>query len=359
MFDTVAGILENGPYCPKDASRNSWEGRMREYFDDTDNCRKTSVSQTLNRPEARILIYGDGGGIRIESSLPKLLYGNNLSTVSNAQPALKRLREFTLDYVSGDLPDLNEMRYTRVDYCHNFALGDLLPDYVSTLGKVCYLANRRTTNGSGGVEWWNGGRRVRVYDKYREILEREKKAVPLAKGILRFEHQIRRESGLLERRLKKPESLKVSDVLHRRRLKKAESLKFSDVLHPTVAYKNLEETLNKMCLDTVFLARDAARNALDSAFSYQKATRLLGVIQRLMAGTIEELKLLSSRSTFYADKRDLKRLGLWPPSAVSVDLPGLRLPPLEQLLSDHIVLLPKSPSFIHCGDSSTRIESAA
>ena len=86
-----------------------------------------------------------GSGIRIESSLPKLLYGNNLSTVSNAQPALKRLREFTLDYVSGDLPDLYEMRYTRVDYCHNFALGDLLPDYASTLGKVCYLANRRTT----------------------------------------------------------------------------------------------------------------------------------------------------------------------------------------------------------------------
>jgi len=334
--------LENGPYCPKDASRNSWEGRMRDYFDDTDNCRKTSVSQTLNRPEARILIYGDGGGIRIESSLPKLLYGNNLSTVSNAQPALKRLREFTLDYVSGDLPDLYEMRYTRVDYCHNFALGDLLPDYASTLGKVCYLANRRTTNGSGGVEWWNGGRRVRVYDKYREILEREKKAVPLVKGTLRFEHQIRKESGLLERRLKK-----------------AESLKFSDVLQPAVAYRSLEETLNKMCLDTVYLARDPARNALDSAFAYQKATRLLGVIDRLMTGTIEEIKLLSSRSTFYADKRELKRLGLWPPSAVSVDLPGLRLPPLEQLLSDHIVLLPKSPTFIDCADSSTRIESAA
>ena len=78
-------------------------------------------------------------------------------------------------HVSGDLPDLDEMRYTRVDYCHNFALGDLLPDYVATLSKVCYLTHRRTTNGSGGVEWWNGGRRVRVYDKYREILEKEKK----------------------------------------------------------------------------------------------------------------------------------------------------------------------------------------
>jgi hypothetical protein len=93
---------------------------MHDYFDDADNCRKTSICQTLNRPEARIMIYGDGGGIRIESSLPKLLYGNNLSSVSNAQPALKRLREFTLDYVSGDLPDLGDMRYTRVNYCHNF-----------------------------------------------------------------------------------------------------------------------------------------------------------------------------------------------------------------------------------------------
>jgi len=203
MFDTVASILENGPYCPKDTSCNSWEGSMRDYFDDTDNCRKTSVSQTLNRPEARILIYGDGGGIRIESSLPKLLYGNNLSSVSNAQPALKRLREFALDYVSGDLPDLDEMRYTRVDYCHNFALGNLLPEYVTTLSKVCYLTHRRTTKG------------------------------------------------------------------------------------------------------------------------------------------------------------ELKRLGLWPPSAASVDLPGLRLPPLEQLPSDQIVLLPKSPAFVDCADSSARIESAA
>jgi hypothetical protein len=52
MFDAVAGILENGPYCPKDASRNSWEGMKRDYFDNADNCRKTSVCQTLNRPEA-------------------------------------------------------------------------------------------------------------------------------------------------------------------------------------------------------------------------------------------------------------------------------------------------------------------
>jgi len=118
------------------------------------------------------------------------------------QRSIKRLREFTLDYVSGDLPDLDDMRYTRVDYCHNFALGDLLADYVATLSRVCYLTHRRTTNGSGGVEWWNGGRRVRVYDKHREILEKEKKAVPIAKGTLRLEHQIRKQSGLLERQLK-------------------------------------------------------------------------------------------------------------------------------------------------------------
>src|SRR5258706_230057 len=248
MFDTVAGILENGPYCPKDASRNSWEGMMRDYFDDTYNCRKTSVCQTLNRPEARIMIYGDGDGIRIESSLPKLLYGNNLSSVSNAQPALKRLREFTLDYVSGDLPDLDEMRYTRIDYCHNFSLGDLLPDYVAILCKVCYLTHRRTTNGSGGVEWWNGSRRVRVYDKYREILEREKKAVPIAEGTLRFEHQIRKQSGLLERRVKK-----------------GRDLQFLSDFQSRVALKRLEERFNKISSVTRFFSRGSARDAAQSS----------------------------------------------------------------------------------------------
>src|SRR5260370_33611518 len=136
MFDTVAGILENGPYCPKDASRNSWEGMRRDYFDDADNCRKTSVCQTLNRPEARIMIYGDGGGIRIGSSLPKLLSGNNLSSVSNAQPALKRLRWFPLGYASGDLRDLDQRRYTRVRHCHHYAFAHSLPDSVSTLAQA-------------------------------------------------------------------------------------------------------------------------------------------------------------------------------------------------------------------------------
>jgi len=48
---------------------------------------------------------------------------------------------------------------------------------------------------------------------------------------------------------------------------------------------------------------------------------------------MEGLKDLTSRSTYYSDKKDLRLLGLWPPSASPVTLPALALPPLETFLS--------------------------
>jgi NADPH:quinone reductase-like Zn-dependent oxidoreductase len=78
MFDTVAGKFEKGPYFPKDESRNSWETRTREFFDAKLGTRQTATGHVFIRPEARIAIFGDGGILRLEASLPKLLHGSNL-----------------------------------------------------------------------------------------------------------------------------------------------------------------------------------------------------------------------------------------------------------------------------------------
>jgi hypothetical protein len=125
---------------------------------------------------------------------------------------------------------------------------------------VSFLKHRRTTDGYGGVEWWinNSSRRIRAYDKHKEILEKDKKAIPEARGILRFEVQLRNKSGYLQRRQKK------------------EKLTLQDVLRPEIAYCCLVETLEKMCLGVGFVAQDAARAILDEQFSYRKTTRLLG-----------------------------------------------------------------------------------
>ncbi len=317
MFDTVSGKFEKGPYFPKDESRISWETKTREFFDTKLNAYMTKTSYVLNRPQARILIYGDQGGLQIEASLPKLLHGNNLMGVCHSELPLTRLREFVADHVNGEIPNLAEMDYLRVDYCHNFRVGSALQDYVHTLSNVSFLKHRRTTDGYGGVEWWinNNSRRIRAYDKHKEILEKDKKAIPEARGILRFEVQLRNKSGYLQRRQKK------------------EKLTLQDVLRPEIAYCCLVETLEKMCLGVGFVAQDAARAILDEQFSYRKTTWLLGLLRRLQTETMDDVRRASSRSSFYSDKRDLRALGLWPPSAGTVSLPALAMPPLETILS--------------------------
>ena len=315
MFDTVAAKFEQGPYFPKDASRNAWETRKHERFDSKLGSKVESAVHILQLDQVRIAIMGDGGIVRFESSLPKLIHGNNLKSVVNPSAALPLLRECINDHVDGELPDFAGAEYLRVDFCHNFPVGSSLPDYVSTLGKVSFLKHHRLTDGYGGVEFWNDSRRVRIYDKYKEILEVDKKDVPEAHGILRFEVQLRKKSQYLQHRLRE------------------KKLFLRNVLEPDLAYACLAETLNKMCLDLVFLPQDAARDVLDKTFGYRRATRLLGISRRLESEGMDRLRRISARSTYYADKRDLRSLGLWPPSASALELPGLVMPPLEDLLA--------------------------
>jgi len=316
MLDTVAGKFEMGPYFPKAESRNPWEMRTRKYFDKKLGSYQTATSHFLGQPEARVSIFGDGGILRVEASLPKLLHGNNLKAVCNPELALTRLREFVADHVSGEIPELSGMEYLRVDYCHNFQVGSALADYVHTLSQVSFLKHRRTTDGYGGVEWWNkNGRMIRAYDKFKEILEKDKKTVAEARGILRFEIEHIKKSGFLQRRQNK------------------KKLTFQDVLRPEIAYCSLVETLNSMCMDVGFQAQDSARQTLDANFAFPKATRLLGLLRRLQTETMDDLRRNCGRSTFYSDKKELRGLGLWPPSTGAVSLPALAMPPLETVLS--------------------------
>jgi hypothetical protein len=319
MIDTVAGKLEKGPYVPSDPSRNQWITSEKDFFDARKDSRERTIMHTLNSPEARILIYGDNGGIRIEASLPKLLYGNNLSRVSDPVPALQLLREFVSDHVTGAIPNLLEFEYTRADYCHNFQVGFALRDYIHTLGELTYLKHNRTTDGFGAVEWWNQSRRIRAYDKWREIKDKEKLDVPAAKGVLRFELELKKKSGFIERRLRQ------------------KHLTFRDVLAPAVAYRFLDEALTKMCLNADFITHDQAKDVLDLNCTYVKATRLLGILRRLEYGSMQDVKALSSRSSFYSDRKSLRDFGLWPPSSTRIALAGLRLPPLGDLLSNLFV----------------------
>ena len=314
MFDTIGARDRGGPFAPKDASRNPWETHTREFTDPKSLERRRSVAHYLNRPEARIGISSDGEVLSLESSLPKLVYGNNLQTLCDATPALERLQEFLADYVDGPVPKIGEMPFSRVDFCHNFQVGPSLPDYVRTLSQVPFLRHQASIDEYDGVEWWGkNGRRVRVYDKYHEILEKDKRRVPEARGVLRFEVEIRRKARFLQRRLKK------NDVT------------LSEVLDPRRAYVSLAETLNRICLDHRFHPLDQARHMVDQKFPSRKATMLLGFVRRLESQTMNQIKANFPRSTFYALLRDLREAELWPPAGGSAELPALQLPRFEEL----------------------------
>ncbi|MFB3923281.1 MAG: hypothetical protein ACE145_16285 [Terriglobia bacterium] len=316
MFDTVAARQEGGPFSPKDASRNTWETRSREFTDPKTMARRVSVIQLLSRPEARIVISGQGEVLVIESSLPKLIYRNNLQSLFNAAPALELLNEFVSDHVDGPIPDLSEMPFSRADYAHNFDVGAFLPDYVDSLSRVPFLKNRARINEYNGVEWWGkNGRRVRAYDKHQEMLEKGRTEVPEARGKLRFEVEIRSKSGFLQRRLKKKRPT------------------LSDVLVPERAYVTLAETLNKMSLDHRFLPLDEARQILDASFSPRTATTLLGLLQRLRSQKVEEVRAILPISTFYRNLRKLREVELYPRAVGDRELPPLRLPKFEEILA--------------------------
>jgi len=53
---------------------------------------------------------------------------------------------------------------------------------------------------------------------------------------------------------------------------------------------------------------------------------------------MDDLRKAISRSSFFSDKRDLKALALWPPSAGSMSLPPLAMPAIENVLSPEVSL---------------------
>jgi hypothetical protein len=316
MFDTI-GVREQSAesFKPKDASRNAWQSWSHEYTDPKTLERRVSVKQTLNRSEARIAISGLANVLSVESSLPKLVFGNNLQTLSDPKPALELLNEFLRDYVDGPFPKVENMPFSRVDYCHNFSVGDLLPDYIRTLSQIPFLKHRAAIDGYQGVEWWGkNGRRIRAYDKYQEILAHDRLKIPEARGNLRYEVEIRSKAGFLQRRVKKGK------------------LTLSDVLDPTRAHVTLVETLNKMCFDYRFLPLDEARLVIDKNFSPRMATMLLGFLRRFESQKMEELRDVFPPSTLYRYRQKLREVGLYPPAVGKQELPGLQLPPMNEML---------------------------
>lgn len=145
------------------------------------------ISSTRFNFKDDLILYSyfpSSGRLRLEFSVPKLLYGSNSRMVS-----ISDIRDihFLDGYLSFFSPDvLDDVSVSRADFCFNFQVGNSVSDYIKSFSLVNIPHMIKNVYQSDETVFWHNSRRAyRVYDKYRESEEEE------AKGVLRFEVQAR------------------------------------------------------------------------------------------------------------------------------------------------------------------------
>ena len=119
--------------------------------------------------------------LKIEFSLPHLLYGNNISLVVDLKAGLDKANKI-LPHVPG-IPafDIWEGELYRIDFCYNHHVGEQVPWYIPPLQHLEISRRKTGPYTSEGVEYFNKQVSSKFYNK-----EKESKNL-LAHGILRQE----------------------------------------------------------------------------------------------------------------------------------------------------------------------------
>lgn len=124
--------------------------------------------------------------LKIEFSLPHLLYGNNISLVVDLKAGVDEANKL-LPHVPG-IPafDIWEGELYRIDFCYNHQVGDLVPWYTTALQHLEMSRRRTSPYTSEGVQYSNKQVATKFYNKEK------KPENPLAHGILRQETTLRK-----------------------------------------------------------------------------------------------------------------------------------------------------------------------
>ncbi len=125
--------------------------------------------------------YDGNPMMTLETSLPKLIFGNNYRMIPSIENAIE-LGNPILENVP-DIPklDLAEGTLIRLDMCYNHQVGDTVEDYVKAIGNLDYPHRRTKSHRYEGVEFRAKHKTTKFYNKEHESGFTE------AHGILRQE----------------------------------------------------------------------------------------------------------------------------------------------------------------------------
>jgi len=200
VFDTVRLGCDVGLLRPEElAERGGWRwqsskslltGETRDKFYLNGDGEEGQVSP-------RLTWYGGSGYLTCEVSLPKLLRGENVSLVYEAElpEAFARLSQFVRD-MTGICSDVASWSVSRVDYCYCWRVNELLPSYLEAVSRLNLSRHSRTCVNSSTVAWHCKSNKLQFYSKFEEC------KLPIAEGVLRFETRINNTRYLCDKVLK-------------------------------------------------------------------------------------------------------------------------------------------------------------
>jgi hypothetical protein len=136
----------------------------------------------------RLYIIGGGPQLRVEFSIPKLIYGNNYILVNDIEEAIPSINQ-ALAGIEG-LPSIDARQgiVRRTDACYNHQVGAAVPYYIRAFRSLEFPYRRMRPYTGEGVQLENKQATTKFYDKEKEC------AGPLAYGILRQETTLRRDA---------------------------------------------------------------------------------------------------------------------------------------------------------------------
>lgn len=306
------GFIAKYSYASSDSERQRWRLNPPKY------------AETL--PRLTWSSSPSGDWLTTEVSVPKFLFSTNLIqlTDANIQRGLDGISRF-VSTTAGVNFDARSALVGRVDYCHNFAVGEgnKIP-YLSAAAHAS-IPRMKAHRIESSLAFTHSSQKILLYDKHDEVASRAKKGQA-------SDGELRESVGLLRLEI----SHFTSDAC--RRLSKSYSLpgRSADLLlHSSIAHQEIERGLKMLGLDDVTETVDARLDALREVYGETSHSRCLAGFLYFLDRYGEDFWQHGiggyKRSTYFKYRRELKNAGVWLRS--DRQLPPLRLVrnPREQL----------------------------
>ena len=250
------------------------------------------------------------------SSLPKVVHGNNHTSLFDIDHAINIINKLLKNVPGIPDVDIRDGVIHRIDFCFNYKVGDNVGEYMNAIGQLYYprrdrqlYLNRYGANHANkqnnGVCFSSRLMRASFYDKQKECRD------PEAYGILRHETSIKGPS--ISRQIKDRLNPTICDVT------------------PAIALSVLQHDLEMLGLDRCIITNQSeALYILQNTYGMNKGYRMYELLLFLHGNhekTKSELATIRgvTEQSINAWIRDINRAGI----STAITLSNVSLPPLK------------------------------